>query len=179
RHRVDEIPLGALEIADAHRIHKQTDAVGFVDLVTRAAAFLDHQSVLETRTATALDEYTKASANLVFFGEQLVDLRGCRLGHVDHLNLLRELYRPTQGRTSTRMTGPVLYLLILARFSRPPQLPIVASACADSCSMSLWRLLPCESIVTIAGHASPVSVHNRRERLHRQLPHRLGRTKLH
>src|SRR6185295_20150343 len=56
---IDEIDFCALEIADAHRVDIQLDAVGLVDLVANAAAFFDHQAVLKPRAAAALDEHTQ------------------------------------------------------------------------------------------------------------------------
>src|SRR5688572_1480720 len=82
--RVDEVDLGALEVAHADRVDVQLDAVRLEHLVAHAAAFLDHQPVLETRAAAALHEHTQAAAGLVLFREQLVDFLGCRRGHVDH-----------------------------------------------------------------------------------------------
>ena len=91
-HGVDEIDFGALEIADADRVDEQPDAVRLVHLIAGAAALFDHQPVLEARAAAALHEYAQAAAGLALFGEQLVDLRRCRWGHVDHgLGLLDRL----------------------------------------------------------------------------------------
>src|SRR5687767_12782815 len=103
--RVDEIHFGALEITDADRIDEQLDAVRLEHLVGSAAAFLDHQAVLEARAAAALHEHTQAAAGLALFSKQLVDLRGCRLGHVDHGLVLQgkslfRLYAPSQTRAS-------------------------------------------------------------------------------
>src|SRR5436190_24090858 len=79
RDGVDEVDLCAIQIADADRIDEQLYAVRLEHLVARPlAVFLDHQAVLETRAAAALHEHAKAAARLVFFGEQLVDLRSRR-----------------------------------------------------------------------------------------------------
>src|SRR6185436_19192311 len=87
-HRVDEVDLGTLEVAHADRVHEQLHAVRLEHLVAHAAAFLDHQAVLETRAAAALHEHAQTAAGLVFLGKQLVDLLGCHSGHVDHSWLL-------------------------------------------------------------------------------------------
>src|SRR5919106_3207494 len=55
--RVDKVHFGALEIADADRVDEQFDTVRFEHLVGDAAAFLDHQAVLEARAATTLHEH--------------------------------------------------------------------------------------------------------------------------
>src|SRR6187401_559203 len=93
--RVDEIDLGALEVAHADRIHEQPHAVRLEHLIACAAGFLDHQAVLKPRAATALHKYAKTAAGLVLFRQQLVDLRRCSGGHVDHcccLLTLTKLY---------------------------------------------------------------------------------------
>jgi hypothetical protein len=46
--------------------------------------FFDHQPVLEARAAAALHEYAQAAASLVFFGQELVDLRRGRFRHINH-----------------------------------------------------------------------------------------------
>src|SRR3954454_16130489 len=74
-HRVDEIDLGALQVADAHWIDEQPDAVRFEHLIARATAFLDHQPVLEPRAPAALYKHPQAAARLALFREQLVNLR--------------------------------------------------------------------------------------------------------
>src|SRR6185436_10887110 len=66
--RVDEVDLGALQVAHADRVDVQLDAVGLEHLIAHAAAFLDHQPVLEARAPAALYEYPQAAAGLVFFG---------------------------------------------------------------------------------------------------------------
>ena len=64
-----------VEVPNADGIDEQLDAVRLVDLVARAlAVLLDHQAVLEARTAAALHEHAQAAAGLVLFGQQLVDL---------------------------------------------------------------------------------------------------------
>src|SRR5688572_22449895 len=85
---IHEVHFGALQVADADRVHEQADAVRLEDLVASPVAFLDHQPVLEARAAAALHEHSKAAADLALFGEQLVDLLGCGGGHVDHCSLL-------------------------------------------------------------------------------------------
>src|SRR5258705_7046597 len=77
RHRVDEVDLGALEVADAHGIDEQPHAVGLEHLVANAAVLFDHQPVLESGTAATLHEYAESAADLVLFAEQLADFRGC------------------------------------------------------------------------------------------------------
>ena len=47
RNGVDEVHFRTLQLADAHRIHIELDAVRLVHLVTSAAAFLNHEAVLE------------------------------------------------------------------------------------------------------------------------------------
>src|SRR5262245_55460318 len=84
RDRVDEVDLGALEVADADRVHEQPDAVGFEHLITGATRLLNHEAVLKAGTAAALHEYPTTAAGLGLCREQLVDLRRCRGGHVDH-----------------------------------------------------------------------------------------------
>src|SRR4029079_18568359 len=66
RDGVDEIDLGALEVADADRIDEQAHAVRFEQLIADAAAFLDHQAVLEARAAAALHEHAQAALGLAF-----------------------------------------------------------------------------------------------------------------
>ena len=68
---VDEVDLGAVQIADADRIDEQLHAVRLVHLVARAlAVLLDHQAVLEARAAAALHEHAQAAAGLVLFGQE-------------------------------------------------------------------------------------------------------------
>src|ERR1044071_1458249 len=86
--RVDEVDFSALQIADTDRVDVQLDAVRLEHLVADAAAFLDHEAVLEPRAAAALHEHAQSAARLVFLGQQLVDLLGCHSGHVDHSWLL-------------------------------------------------------------------------------------------
>src|SRR6187402_1704748 len=69
RHGINEVNLGALEIADADRIDEQPDAVRFEHLVCLTAAFFDHQTVLKARAAATLHEDTQAAADLALFGE--------------------------------------------------------------------------------------------------------------
>src|ERR1044071_6997 len=121
--RVDEIDFGALQVAHADRVDVQLHAVRLEHLVAHAAAFLDHQAVLETGTAAALHEHAQTAAGLVFLGEQLVDLLGCRTGHVDHSDSSR----------------PLNYT------------PRTASSAAEAFSTSVCRLFPWASIVTMAG----------------------------
>src|SRR5262245_43812058 len=65
---VDEIHLGAAQIPDADRVDVELDAVRLVNLVARAlTVLLDHEAVLEARTAAALNEHSQAAACLVFF----------------------------------------------------------------------------------------------------------------
>src|SRR5262249_17238382 len=74
-------------------VDQQPDAVRLDDRVGRrvSLALIDHQAVLEPRTATALHEDTEAGIRLVFLDEQLVDFRGCRWCDVDHaVPLLRD-----------------------------------------------------------------------------------------
>src|SRR6185503_4302926 len=52
--RVDEVDLGALQVAHADRVDEQLDAVRFEHLVANSTALLDHQPVLEPRAAAAL-----------------------------------------------------------------------------------------------------------------------------
>src|SRR4051794_11171569 len=64
---VDEVDLGAVQIADADRIDEELHAVRLEYLVAGTLAVLfDHQPVLEARAAAALDEYAQAAARLVF-----------------------------------------------------------------------------------------------------------------
>src|SRR5262245_12887245 len=86
--RVDEIDFGALQVAHADRVDVQLHAVRLEHLVAHAAALFDHQAVLEPRAAAALHEHAQTAADLVLFGQQLVDFLGCRTGHVDHSWLL-------------------------------------------------------------------------------------------
>src|SRR6186713_2831339 len=46
-HRIDEVDFSALEVADAHRVHEQPDAVRLEHLIRISAAFLDHEAVLK------------------------------------------------------------------------------------------------------------------------------------
>src|SRR5262245_27777021 len=64
--RVDEIDFGALQVAHADRIDVQLHAVRLEHLVADAAAFLDHEAVLEPRAAAALHEHAQTAADLVF-----------------------------------------------------------------------------------------------------------------
>src|SRR6266850_469335 len=83
-HRVDEIDLSPLEVADADRIDEELHAIRLEHLVAGSAAFLDHQAVLESRASAALHEHTQAAAGLSLFRQQLADFRrGCR-GHIHH-----------------------------------------------------------------------------------------------
>src|SRR5687768_9898692 len=102
-HRVDEIDLGALEIAHADGVDEQLHAIRLEHLIANAAALLDHEAVLEPRTAAALHEHAQAAAGLVLFGEQLVDLLGCHGGHVDHCSAPGNTHmrRPAPPRVST------------------------------------------------------------------------------
>src|SRR5947207_4375428 len=84
-HRVDEVDLGALEVADAHRVNEELHAVGLEYLIANAAALFDHQPVLESGTATALHEHAESAAGLTLFRQQLADLRGCRGRNIHHL----------------------------------------------------------------------------------------------
>src|SRR5262245_86099 len=59
RHRVNEIDFGTLEVADADWVDEQLDAIRLEHLVARAAAFLDHEAVLEARAAAALNEHAQ------------------------------------------------------------------------------------------------------------------------
>src|SRR4051794_34658779 len=80
RDRVDEVDFGAVQVPDADRVDEQLHTVRLEYLVAGAMAVLfDHQTVLEARAAAALHEHAQSAAGLVLFGEQLVDLRGCRL----------------------------------------------------------------------------------------------------
>src|SRR5262245_57049399 len=83
-HGIDEVHFGAFQIADAHRVDEQLDAVRFEDLVANAAVLLDHQPVLEARTAAALHEYAQPAAGFALFRKQLADFRGGRLRHIHH-----------------------------------------------------------------------------------------------
>src|SRR5688572_28815595 len=85
---VYEVDFRTLEVDDTDRVDEQPDAVRFEHLIRVAAAFLDHQAILEARAAPALHEHTQPAADLTLFREQLVDLRRCRGGHIDHLLLL-------------------------------------------------------------------------------------------
>src|SRR5205085_720188 len=74
---VDEVDFRARQIANADRIDEQLDAVRFENLIHLAfAVFFDHQPVLESRATAALDEHAQPASRLVFFGQQLADLRG-------------------------------------------------------------------------------------------------------
>src|SRR5436853_5169118 len=84
RHRVDEVDLGALEIADAHGIDEELHAVGLEHLIANAAVLFDHQPVLESGTAAPLHEHAESAAGLVLFTQQLVDFRGCRGRNIHH-----------------------------------------------------------------------------------------------
>ena len=84
-HRVDEVDLGALQVADTDRVDEQPDAVRLEHLVTDAAAFLDHEPVLEARAAAALDEHAQAAAGLTLFIDpvSLSYLKGAEVDFVD------------------------------------------------------------------------------------------------
>src|SRR2546428_570122 len=84
RHGIDEVDLSSLQVADADRIDEQPHAVRLIHLVAHAAGLFDHQSVLEARAAAALHEDAETAASFTFFGEQLVDFRGCGRGHINH-----------------------------------------------------------------------------------------------
>src|SRR5690349_23938366 len=67
---VDEVHLGAAQVADADRIDQELHAIGLVHLVARAlTVFLDHQAILEARATAALHEDTQRAAGLVFFSQ--------------------------------------------------------------------------------------------------------------
>ena len=70
RQVVDKVDLGASEIPHADRVHKERDAVGLEDLIglSIARAFLDHQTILETRAPSALNEDAKTRTGLIFLG---------------------------------------------------------------------------------------------------------------
>src|SRR4029079_6177120 len=86
----DARPLGAAQVARADRVDQELDAVRLDYRVGGRVpfAFIDHQAVLEPRAAAALDEHPEDGLGLVFFLQQLADLRGCRLCHVDHSPLI-------------------------------------------------------------------------------------------
>src|SRR3990172_7583936 len=73
---VDEVDLRALEVAQADRIHEQTDAVDLERLVRRRVAFalVNHEAVLEAGTPAALDKDPQAGAHAVFLRPEFVDL---------------------------------------------------------------------------------------------------------
>src|SRR5262245_56527492 len=68
---VDEIDLGAAQVARADGIDEQLDAVrlehGIGGLVS--LALVDHEAVLETGTAASLNEHAETSARFVFFSQ--------------------------------------------------------------------------------------------------------------
>src|SRR5262245_51851842 len=66
---VDEVDLGAAQVARADRIHEQLHAVRLDDRIGRRVplALVVHEAVLETRAAAALDEHPEARLGLVFF----------------------------------------------------------------------------------------------------------------
>src|SRR5687767_8769176 len=134
-HGVDEVHFRALEVADADRVHEQLHAIRLVDLVTGAAALLDHQAVLEARAAAALHEHTQAAADLAFLVEQLVDLLGCVWGHVDHCYplLIKLLGIPFNYTPTVRLEawGPKP-----GAWARVFQAPITANSAADAFSTS-------------------------------------------
>src|SRR5262252_2581220 len=89
RDRVDEVDFGTVEVADADRIDEQLHTVGLEHLVAGALTVLfDHQAILESRAAAALDEDAKAASGLVFLGQQLIDLGCRRFRHVDHVAII-------------------------------------------------------------------------------------------
>src|SRR5436190_1167730 len=55
------------------------------DQIAVAAAFVDHEAVLEAGAPAALDEYAQPAAVLLLFREQLGNLAGRCRGYVDHL----------------------------------------------------------------------------------------------
>src|ERR1700680_4128464 len=74
RDRLDEVDFGALQVLDANRVNEELDAVRFEHLIARALpTFLDHQPILEARTAPALNEDAQAASGLVLFNQQLAD----------------------------------------------------------------------------------------------------------
>src|SRR5688500_5146347 len=83
---VDEVHFGALQIPQADRIDEQLHALHLEHLIDRRVAFalVNHQPVLEAGAAAALDEYPQTSAELVFFAQQLANLRRCRFSDVNH-----------------------------------------------------------------------------------------------
>src|SRR5580765_1053605 len=91
---VDKVDFGAVQVPNADRIHEQLDAVRFEHLVARPLAVLfDHQAVLETRTAAALDEHAQAAAAFLFLGQQVVNLGCRRFGYVNHANIIARRWR--------------------------------------------------------------------------------------
>src|SRR5580765_1150564 len=85
-HRIDEVDFSALEVTNADRVDEQLHAVRLEHLIPGSLpVFLDHQAILEARTAAALHEYTKAAASPVFFNKQLADFGRRHLGYVDHV----------------------------------------------------------------------------------------------
>src|SRR5262249_28606178 len=90
--RVDEVDFRAVQVPDADRVDEKLHPVRLEDLIARTlAVFLDHQAVLEARAAAALDEHPQPAPALVFFGQQLVDLRG---GHFRDINHALIIARP-------------------------------------------------------------------------------------
>src|SRR4029077_5092953 len=69
--RVDEVDLGAGQVANADRIDEQLPAVRLEYLIARPLTVLfNHQAVLEARAAATLDEHAQAATRLVFFRQQ-------------------------------------------------------------------------------------------------------------
>src|SRR6202022_3117803 len=77
--------FGAVQVPHADGVHEQLHAVRLEHLVARALSFfLNHQAILEPRTAPTLHEYAEAPAGLVLFAQQIVDFGGRRFGYVNH-----------------------------------------------------------------------------------------------
>src|SRR5579864_1144883 len=86
---IDEVDFGAVQISDADGIDEQPDAMGFEHLIAGTlTVFLNHQAVLEARTAASLHEHSQAAPAFLLFREQLTNLRRSRFGYVNHGSII-------------------------------------------------------------------------------------------
>src|SRR5688572_28728426 len=164
--RLDEIHLGALQIADADGVDIQLDAIRFEHLIGVAAVFLNHEAVLKPRASATLHEYTQPTSRFTLFGKEFVDFgRRCRR-HVDHCveapgntgSIISSAVGSHQARQEelNLLSG---FDLVVASKLYTAVAPMRESSLADSFSTSLCRLLPPAFIVTIAGKSVTCRCH--------------------
>src|SRR6185295_17941298 len=125
------VDLGAHEVLHAHRIDEQRDAAIFDLGVAFLDFFVERESVLEARAATALHIHAQLQSGVTLLLDQLADLVGRGIREIQRRSFCRESWFAHQSLSSDGYRSNGLDLRAAGRLARGATLALMDQLAVD------------------------------------------------